>query len=275
MRIAIASDHAGFRYKSMLVRHLSGLGHEVVDFGTSSPEPVDYPDFVHQAAAAVASSHCERGIVLGGSGNGEAMAANRHPGVRCALCWNEESARLARSHNDANMISIGERMITEDVAVRIVDAWLQTPFDAGRHVQRLEKVNLNDSAIDKLARKFFAAFDNRAGAIVDLNALREMFVPEAVIVRNSSAGADVMSVSRFLEPRQVILSDGSLVDFHEWEVDASTYVSDGIACRTLQYEKAGSLNGVPFHGRGTKSMHFVRIDGQWRITSIIWQDAEP
>jgi ribose 5-phosphate isomerase B len=275
VRIAIASDHAGFRYKSMLVRHLSALGHEVGDFGTSSPEPVDYPDFVHQAAAAVASSHCERGIVLGGSGNGEAMAANRHPGVRCALCWNEESARLARSHNDANMISLGERMITEDVAVRIVDVWLQTPFDAGRHVQRLGKVNLNDSAIDRLVRKFFAAFDNRAGAIVDLNALREMFVPEAVVVRNSSAGADVMSVSRFLEPRQVILRDGSLVDFHEWEVDASTYVSDGIACRTLQYEKEGSLNGVPFHGRGTKSMHFVRIDGQWRITSIIWQDSEP
>src|SRR5678815_745094 len=109
VRIAIGSDHAGFRYKVVLVRHLAQLGHDVVDFGTSSTDKVDYPDFIHPAAAAVASGNCERGIVLGGSGNGEAMAANRHRGVRCALCWNEESARLARLHNDANMISLGER----------------------------------------------------------------------------------------------------------------------------------------------------------------------
>ena len=140
MRIAIASDHAGFRYKELLARHLSTLGHEVVDFGTSSTESVDYPDFVHPAAAAVASGDCERGIVLGGSGNGEAMTANRHPGVRCALCWNEESARLARSHNDANMLSLGARLISEDAAVRIVDVWLTTPFEGGRHVQRLQKL---------------------------------------------------------------------------------------------------------------------------------------
>ena len=140
MRIAIASDHAGFRYKQILARHLATLGHEVVDFGTSSADPVDYPDFVHPAAAAVASGDCERGIVLGGSGNGEAMAANRHHGVRCALCWNEESARLARSHNDANMLSLGERLISEDTAIRIVDIWLTTPFEGGRHVQRLQKL---------------------------------------------------------------------------------------------------------------------------------------
>jgi ribose 5-phosphate isomerase B len=124
----------------MLARYLAALGHDVVDFGTSSTEPVDYPDFVHQAAAAVASGDCERGIVLGGSGNGEAMAANRHRGVRCALCWNEESARLARSHNDANMLSLGQRLIPEDSAVRIVDIWLTTPFEGGRHVQRLQKL---------------------------------------------------------------------------------------------------------------------------------------
>ena len=141
MRIAIASDHAGFRYKEILARHLSTLGHEVVDFGTSSTDPVDYPDFVHPAAAAVASGDCERGIVLGGSGNGEAMAANRHPGVRCALCWNEESARLARSHNDANMLSLGERLISEDVATRIVDVWLTTPFEGGRHLPRVRKLD--------------------------------------------------------------------------------------------------------------------------------------
>ena len=140
VRIAIASDHAGYKYKSMLVRHLGALGHDVVDFGTSSTESVDYPDFIHPAAEAVANGGCERGIVLGGSGNGEAMAANRHRGVRCALCWNEESARLARSHNDANMISLGERMISEELAIRIVDVWLATPFEGGRHIHRLQKI---------------------------------------------------------------------------------------------------------------------------------------
>jgi ribose 5-phosphate isomerase B len=141
MKIAIASDHAGFRYKSLLVAHLTQLGHDVVDFGTSSSDAVDYPDFVHLAAAAVANEQCERGIVLGGSGNGEAMCANRHPGVRCALCWNEETARLGRLHNDANMISLGERTIPEALALRIVAIWLTTEFEAGRHVRRIEKLD--------------------------------------------------------------------------------------------------------------------------------------
>ncbi len=274
VRIAIASDHAGYQYKSMLARHLGALGHDVVDFGTASAEPVDYPDFIHPASAAVASGQCERGIVLGGSGNGEAMAANHHSGVRCALCWNEESARLARLHNDANMISLGERMVSEDVAVRIVDVWLATPFEGGRHVERVRKLELHDDAIDAIAHRFFAAFDNRPGAIVDLLALRGMFVPEAIIVRNSAAVTEAWSVSEFLEPRQKLLTGGSLADFHEWEVEASTFVSYGIACRTLRYKKEGQLNGVPFNGEGVKSMHFVRIDGQWRITSIVWQDLE-
>ena len=141
MKIAIASDHAGFRYKTLLAEHLTQLGHNVVDFGTSSNDPVDYPDFVHPAAAAVASGACERGIVLGGSGNGEAMSANRHRGVRCALCYSEETAKLARLHNDANMISLGERMISEALALRIVEIWLNTPFEAGRHVARIEKLD--------------------------------------------------------------------------------------------------------------------------------------
>jgi ribose 5-phosphate isomerase B len=145
MRIALASDHAGFRYKTVLVRHLGEAGHDIIDFGTSSADSVDYPDFIHPAAAAVASGDCERGIVLGGSGNGEAMAANRHRGVRCAVCWNEESARLARSHNDANMISLGERMMTEEMALRIVDIWLATPFEGGRHIQRIQKLDAPDS----------------------------------------------------------------------------------------------------------------------------------
>src|SRR5688572_10538231 len=108
MRIALASDHAGFQYKSRVAAHLRSLDHDVVDFGTSSEQPVDYPDVIRPAAQAVAAAQCERGIVLGGSGNGEAMAANRVRGVRCAVCWNEESARLARAHNDANMIAIGQ-----------------------------------------------------------------------------------------------------------------------------------------------------------------------
>lgn len=137
MKIAIASDHAGYRYKEEIRRFLAGEGHEVQDFGTGSEESVDYPTFIHPAAVAVADGDCERGIVLGGSGNGEAMAANRVRGVRCALCWNAESARLARQHNDANMISLGQRMLPLETALEIVRIWLETPFEGGRHVRRI------------------------------------------------------------------------------------------------------------------------------------------
>jgi ribose 5-phosphate isomerase B len=138
MRIALASDHAGYRYKTLLARWLPERGHAVVDFGTDSEKSVDYPLFIRPAALAVARGECERGIVLGGSGNGEAMAANRVRGVRCALCWSEETARLARLHNDANMISLGERLLSEELALRIVDLWLTTPFEGGRHVRRIQ-----------------------------------------------------------------------------------------------------------------------------------------
>jgi ribose 5-phosphate isomerase B len=141
MRIALASDHAGYRYKTLLAGYLADAGHEVVDFGTSSEEPVDYPDFIWPAAEAVARGECERGIVLGGSGNGEAIAANRVKGVRCAVCWNEDTARLARAHNDANMISLGQRLLSEEEAVAIVATFLATPFDGGRHVRRIEKLD--------------------------------------------------------------------------------------------------------------------------------------
>ena len=142
MRISLGSDHAGYRYKTAISAHLKAKGHEVVDFGAWSTESVDYPDFIHPAAAAVAAGDCERGIVLGGSGNGEAMAANHHRGIRCARCWNEESARLARAHNDANMLSLGERMIEEELALRIVDIWLETPFEGGRHVRRIQAIDV-------------------------------------------------------------------------------------------------------------------------------------
>ena len=141
MRIALGSDHAGYRYKEELKGLLSGMGHEVVDFGTDSEESADYPLFIRPAAEAVASGDCERGIVLGGSGNGEAMAANRVAGVRCALCWSVETARLAREHNDANMISLGERLVSLETAFEIVRTWLETPFEGGRHVRRIELID--------------------------------------------------------------------------------------------------------------------------------------
>jgi len=141
MRIALASDHAGFVYKERLKSLLTERGHEPVDFGTHSGESVDYPLFIRPAAEAVAAGECERGIVLGGSGNGEAMAANRVRGVRCALCWSRESAELARRHNDANVISIGERLLPWELVVEIVDAWLATPFEGGRHARRIAQLD--------------------------------------------------------------------------------------------------------------------------------------
>ena len=141
MRIAVASDHAGYLYKTLLATHLSQAGHEVVDFGAHSEEPADYPDFIRPAAEAVASGECERGIVLGGSGNGEAMAANRVKGVRCAVCWSQESARLARAHNDANMIALGQRLLSEREAIAIVTTWLTVDFEGGRHARRIAKLD--------------------------------------------------------------------------------------------------------------------------------------
>ena len=141
MKFSLGSDHAGFRYKEKVKELLASLGHEVKDCGTFSEEPVDYPLFIRPAAEAVASGECERGIVFGGSGNGEAMVANKVHGVRCALCWNEESARLSRQHNDANVLSLGERLIPEDMALSIVRIWLETPFDGGRHARRVAMLN--------------------------------------------------------------------------------------------------------------------------------------
>jgi ribose 5-phosphate isomerase B len=138
MKIAIGSDHAGFTYKEKIKQFLSALGHEVTDFGTYSEEPVDYPLFIRPVAEAVARGETERGVVLGGSGNGEAMAANRVKGVRCALCWNAASARLARQHNDANIVSLGQRMISEEEALEIVRVWLETSFEGGRHLRRIQ-----------------------------------------------------------------------------------------------------------------------------------------
>jgi ribose 5-phosphate isomerase B len=146
MRIAIGSDHAGFRYKERIKEFLASWGHTVKDFGTSGEEPVDYPTFIRPAAEAVARGECERGIVLGGSGNGEAIVANKVRGVRCALCWSEDTARWARAHNDANVLAIGQRTISEDLALKLVEIWLTTPFDGGRHAHRVEMISAGECA---------------------------------------------------------------------------------------------------------------------------------
>lgn len=141
MKIAIATDHAGFEYKEAIKKHLIQQGHEVKDFGTFSNESCDYPDFIRPAAKAVASGDFERGIVLGGSGNGEAMVANKVKGVRCGLAWNIDSVKLTRQHNDANVLSLGQRMMTQQQALDIVDVFLTTDFEGGRHIKRVVKID--------------------------------------------------------------------------------------------------------------------------------------
>jgi ribose 5-phosphate isomerase B len=141
MKIGIGSDHAGYAYKERIKGHLLALGHQVEDFGTHSADPVDYPLFIRPVAEAVAAGVVNRAIVLGGSGNGESIVANRVPKVRCTLCWDTESARLARAHNNSNCLSLGARMVTETDALAIVDQWLTTPFDGGRHQRRIEMID--------------------------------------------------------------------------------------------------------------------------------------
>jgi ribose 5-phosphate isomerase B len=141
MKIAIGSDHAGFAYKERIKALLQTLGHEVSDFGAAGAEPaVDYPVYIRPTAEAVARGECERGIVLGGSGNGEAIVANKVRGIRCALCWSPDTARWAREHNDANVLALGERTISAEMALEIVRIWLETPFSGGRHSARIQQI---------------------------------------------------------------------------------------------------------------------------------------
>lgn len=141
MKIAIGSDHAGFAYKEMLRAQLAEQGHDVHDFGTFTPEACDYPQFIRPVAEAVARGEFERGIVLGGSGNGEAIVANRVRGVRCALGWSHDTARWGREHNDANVLALGERTVSAELAREIVDIWLHTPFAGGRHARRIAQID--------------------------------------------------------------------------------------------------------------------------------------
>ena len=141
MKISLGTDHAGYAAKEIVKKHLEGRGITVVDFGAFSDERCDYPDFVRPAAEAVAKGEVDGGNVFGGSGNGEAIVANKVKGIRCGVVWNEESAHLTKSHNDANVISIGGRMVEARLLPAVVDAWLDTTFEGGRHVQRLEKIH--------------------------------------------------------------------------------------------------------------------------------------
>ena len=141
MKIAMGADHAGYALKEKIKIYLTEKGYEVKDFGTDSSDSVDYPLFIRPVAEAVANDEFDRGIVLGGSGNGEAIVANRVKGIRCALCWNFESARLARKHNNANLLSLGARLIDLEKAKGIVDIWLTTEFEGGRHERRIKQID--------------------------------------------------------------------------------------------------------------------------------------
>ena len=140
--IAIANDHAGFEMKKVIVAHLKNQGYEIKDFGSHTPEIVDYPDYAHPMATAVENGDYDTGISLCGSGNGINMVTNKHQKIRAAICWNEEITKLAREHNDANVCSIPARFVDEDTAKRIVDLFLATGFDGGRHLQRIKKIPL-------------------------------------------------------------------------------------------------------------------------------------
>ncbi|MBL7782175.1 MAG: ribose 5-phosphate isomerase B [Saprospiraceae bacterium] len=140
MKIAIGCDHAGFPFKDGIVAMLQAQGHMVLDFGTNSTESVDYPDFAHAVANAVESQQADRGVLLCGTGNGVAMSANKHPGIRCALCWSEEIAILTRQHNDANIIALPARFVPEILAQAMVRIFLTTEFEGGRHARRADKI---------------------------------------------------------------------------------------------------------------------------------------
>lgn len=141
MKIAIGCDHAGFDYKEIAIRQAKKHGYEIIDHGTHSTDSVDYPDFVHPVAKDVSKGKATFGILLCGSGNGVSMAANKHKKIRAALCWNQELAKLARQHNDANIISIPSRFISGRMASLIISAFLKTKFEGGRHKRRVDKIS--------------------------------------------------------------------------------------------------------------------------------------
>ncbi|MDE7401979.1 MAG: ribose 5-phosphate isomerase B [Muribaculaceae bacterium] len=140
MKVAFASDHAGFRLKNVIMQYMQKLGYETMDFGTDSEESCDYPDFAHPAAEAVEKGLCDFGICMCGSGNGIQMTLNKHQGIRAALCWLPEIASLAKQHNNANILVLPARFITEDQAIEITDAYLKAEYEGGRHQRRIDKI---------------------------------------------------------------------------------------------------------------------------------------
>jgi len=140
VKIAVACDHGGYRLKNVLIQEMKNQGYEVVDFGTYNEDSCDYPDYAVKAARAVASGDCEKGVVVCGTGIGVSITCNKVHGIRCALCHDVFSAKATRAHNDANMLAMGQRVIGEGLAVEILNAWLNTEFEGGRHVQRIEKM---------------------------------------------------------------------------------------------------------------------------------------
>lgn len=153
MRVAIASDHAGFAAKEALLAHVASLGHEARDFGCPSAESCDYPDYCIPAAEAVAAGECDRGFVLGGSGNGEAMAANKVDGVRAAVVTDDFTAEMARRHNDANVASFGSRVLPVERILALASVFLATPFDGGRHLGRIGKIAAYEKARNGRGRR--------------------------------------------------------------------------------------------------------------------------
>jgi ribose 5-phosphate isomerase B len=143
--IPIGADHAGFLLKSRLVEELRALGFQALDLGTHGPESTDYPDYAHQVASKVERHEVRRGVLLCGTGLGMSYAANRHPGVRAAVAWSPEVARLAREHNDANVLILPARFVSEDEGIRILRAWLDTDFEGGRHSRRVAKIEQEQS----------------------------------------------------------------------------------------------------------------------------------
>ncbi|MGP1504699.1 MAG: ribose 5-phosphate isomerase B [Eggerthia catenaformis] len=140
MTIAIACDHGGYRLKNVLFKELQRQGYKVKDFGTYSEESCDYPDYAGKAAKAVASGECDKGVVVCGTGIGVSITANKVKGIRCALCHDVFSAKATRNHNDANMLAMGQRVIGEGLAIEVLNAWLSSDFEGGRHIPRIEKM---------------------------------------------------------------------------------------------------------------------------------------
>jgi len=141
MKIALAADHAGFKIKELVKSYLQNNSIESVDFGTHSAESMDYPDTAHPATQSVVEKKCDRGIFVCGTGQGMQLVANKYPGIRAALCWNEESAKMSRLHNDANILTIPGRYVDAEMAIKIVKTWLETEFEGGRHIRRIKKIH--------------------------------------------------------------------------------------------------------------------------------------